>query len=503
MQSDSFSNLPDLPSTPRPKRTRTPTQDPDVDLDSFFRLKRFMTDAVTKEMEDVVISDQSLPTSPSRTSTLARLAEKGPSRSNIAGVLDFDSPKLSISANSGRRRHLVVTSANSPQLNRSGSFGDLHMGGSNSASMSEDYDFDEEDERLEHNYLDWRLPMSPRPSIPQCMPVEDALRGIIEKKKENEAKAIVLHRTPSEIIKDAAQNAIYARLRASPQHTMSSRFPPSSIGSRSPTSLSQVPFTNFTKRGSWSVSTASRASSSAPSPSTDIADAGDPLENPNSSDPNNFARIATPPLSTGQLHPKKRSIVIEELPEDDDTSMAQSPTLKASNRFNKRSMPDHLRQTSPSPTFRAESGSGMLTSSAEIARDEMEGENGIFEFSHSPTPQAPYRASFGDYMLTDDAMAFQNMHSPTNGGLRSSFASHSNSGFHSGANGGYFPSRTQEAYEPSNSTAPFETQAEYGNSHFRTSPPPRFSLFHGDHHADPNAGMDFSSTSPATPPMRF
>lgn len=433
---------------------------------------------------------------------MCRLAEKGPSRSNIAGVLDFDSPKLSISANNGRRRHMVVTSANSPQLNRSSSFGDLHMGGSTNVSMSEDYDLDEEDERLEHNYLDWRLPMSPRPSIPQCMPVEDALRGIIEKKKENEAKAIVLHRTPSEIIKDAAQNAIYARLRASPQHTMSSRFPSSPLGSRSPTSLSQVPFTNFTKRGSWSVSPASHISSSAPSPLADIADAGDPLGNPNADSINSFTRIATPPLSTGQLTSKKRSIIIEELPEDDDTSMAQSPTLTASNRFNKRSMPDHLRQTTPSPTYAAKSGSSMLTSSAEFARDDMEGDNGIFEFSHSPTPQAPYRASFGDYMLTDDAMAFQNMHSPTNGGLRSSFASHTNSGFHSSANGGYFPSRTQTAYTPNTSAAPFETQAEYGNSPFRTSPPPRFSLFHGDH-IDPNTGMEFSSTPPATPPMRF
>lgn len=72
MQPDSFAQLPNLPSTPRPKRTRTPSQDPDVDLDSYFRLKRFMTDAVTKEMEEVAISDQSLPTSPSRTSTLAR-----------------------------------------------------------------------------------------------------------------------------------------------------------------------------------------------------------------------------------------------------------------------------------------------------------------------------------------------------------------------------------------------------------------------------------------------
>lgn len=63
---------PDLPNPNRTKRGRTIAPDLDVELDCYFRSKRFMTEAVTKEMEDVIISDPPLTTSPSRTSTLTR-----------------------------------------------------------------------------------------------------------------------------------------------------------------------------------------------------------------------------------------------------------------------------------------------------------------------------------------------------------------------------------------------------------------------------------------------
>lgn len=65
----------DAPRPNRVKRSRVLSPDLDVDLDCFFRSKRFMTEAVTKEMEDVLISDPPLTTSPSRTSTLTRYAD--------------------------------------------------------------------------------------------------------------------------------------------------------------------------------------------------------------------------------------------------------------------------------------------------------------------------------------------------------------------------------------------------------------------------------------------
>lgn len=63
-----------LPRPNRIKRGRVLSPDLDVDLDCYFRSKRFMTESVTKEMEDVAISDPPLTTSPSRTSTLTRYA---------------------------------------------------------------------------------------------------------------------------------------------------------------------------------------------------------------------------------------------------------------------------------------------------------------------------------------------------------------------------------------------------------------------------------------------
>lgn len=172
-------------------------------------------------------------------------------------------------------------------------------------------------------------------------------------------------------------------------------------------------------------------------------------------------------------------MVIEELLEDDDVGMAQSPTLKSPSRFSKRPMPEHLRRMNPSPSFGTETGTNMLTSSVELAKDDTDGENGIFEFSHSQA-QSPYRASFGDYMLTDDAMAFQNTQYSANGGLRSSFSPHRSTTFHSSTNGGYFPSHSQSSYtEPSDSATPSETQADYENPQFRTSPHPASLSFTG------------------------
>jgi hypothetical protein len=64
--------VPDLPPPNRSKRTRPSNQDLDVELDNYFRSKRFMTESVAKEMEDVTISEPTITTSPSRTSTLTR-----------------------------------------------------------------------------------------------------------------------------------------------------------------------------------------------------------------------------------------------------------------------------------------------------------------------------------------------------------------------------------------------------------------------------------------------
>ena len=80
-----------------------------------------------------------------------------------------------------------------------------------------DFEDDLEDEEEENVFspLEWRLPpSSPRPKIPRPIPVENALQRLIEKKKEAEAKQVAVFRSPSDIIKDAAQNALYARLRS-------------------------------------------------------------------------------------------------------------------------------------------------------------------------------------------------------------------------------------------------------------------------------------------------
>lgn len=74
--------------------------------------------------------------------------------------------------------------------------------------------------------------------------MEDALQRLIEKKKEVEAKSVILHRTPSDIIKDAAQNALYARLRANPSNYHTGVFPTSPLSrfrTSFPTSRSPTP----------------------------------------------------------------------------------------------------------------------------------------------------------------------------------------------------------------------------------------------------------------------
>ena len=62
----------DLPSPTRIKRGRPNNQDLDVELDNYFRTKRYMTETISKEMEDVAIAEPIITTSPSRTSTLSR-----------------------------------------------------------------------------------------------------------------------------------------------------------------------------------------------------------------------------------------------------------------------------------------------------------------------------------------------------------------------------------------------------------------------------------------------
>lgn len=144
----------------------------------------------------------------------------------------------------------------------------------------------EEDEEDEENYfspLEWRLPpSSPRPSIPRPIPVESALQRLIEKKKEAEAKQIVMHRSPSDIIKGAAQNALYARLRSQS----------SPIGARhvfggmdSVPGVYQAPF------------------------------------------PSNSRHPKSIPLPIHYTSPTRRSsVLVEELP-DDDTELPQTPPL--------------------------------------------------------------------------------------------------------------------------------------------------------------------------------
>lgn len=62
----------DLPSPTRSKRGRPNNQDLDVELDNYFRSKRFMTETISKEMEDVAIAEPPITTSPSRSSAMSR-----------------------------------------------------------------------------------------------------------------------------------------------------------------------------------------------------------------------------------------------------------------------------------------------------------------------------------------------------------------------------------------------------------------------------------------------
>ena len=114
----------------------------------------------------------------------------------------------------GRRRHLVVTNANEVSSPRSHGEGSLSGSGGMKLSDFEDEEDEEEDETY-FSPLEWRLPpSSPRTTIPRPIPVESALKRLIEKKQEAEAKQVVVYRSPSDIIKGAAQNALYARLRS-------------------------------------------------------------------------------------------------------------------------------------------------------------------------------------------------------------------------------------------------------------------------------------------------
>jgi hypothetical protein len=507
MQTDTFIpplQLQDLPTTPRLKRVRSHNQDLDVELDSYFRTKRFMTEAVTKEMEEVAISEPPLTTSPSRTSTLARLAEKGPSRSNIVGVLDFDAPRLSVSASSGRRRQLVVTNANSPQLNRSGSFSDMSMTGSSLAPMNDEFDEEEEEERGNDPWLDWRSPMSPKPQIPRPVPLEDALQRLIEKKKETGAKALVLHRTPSEIIKGAAQSAIYARLRASPPNGGASRFPTSPLGSQSGNTYPQAPFTNFTQRGSWGSFNPDLATSSASSSPLDTQNVAYVPNGFGQRSNNTFPRAPTPPLLIDPRPSKRRSLLIEELPEDDDTTMVSSPTLKSSNYFAGRRAAFQPRYMHSEPQQHEDSTQEVLTTSTEQEPvDEMTANEGMASntFPVLNVGQQRFCPSYSDYMLTDDSMAFQPVvHSMGH-------PQHTPSGFgnrHFQTNNGFGSSLHSSPFDDAGETpsTPFGSSEGpvIGSTGFQTSPPPTFSLFHSQHSLDNQSQMELS-TPPQTPPV--
>lgn len=84
----------------------------------------------------------------------------------------------------------------------------------------EEVDEDEEEPIEDRNgTIEWRI-TTPKPSIPKPIEVpgvEDALQRLIEKKKkETDAKSLVLYRSPSDIIKGAAQQAILAKVKSRP-----------------------------------------------------------------------------------------------------------------------------------------------------------------------------------------------------------------------------------------------------------------------------------------------
>lgn len=128
---------------------------------------------------------------------------------------------------------MIVRSASDVPSPRNGDKSEGSLSGSGGMKLS---DFDDEDEDEEEEItigptIEWRFPpSSPRTTIPRPIPVEETLQRLIEKKKEAETKQVILYRSPSEIIKGAAQNALYQRLRSNNSgpdmlHTFRSSFP--------------------------------------------------------------------------------------------------------------------------------------------------------------------------------------------------------------------------------------------------------------------------------------
>jgi len=313
-----------------------------------------------------------------------RLAEKGPSRSGVASVLDFDAPKLSVSGSNNRRRALVVTTAGEVPLNRSMSGSDMHVNGNGNSSMYWEGEDEEDAEEAFSGPIEWRGPssMSPKPVPPMYLPVEDHLQKLIEKKKETEAKSMILYRSPSELIKDAAQNALYAKLRSS--------------GHSSPSHATFQSSASFQSRGVPS-SPMSRISTP-PRPSF-------PMASPNPQFGSTFGTFSNPLLH----HHHPHNIVVTDAESEFDMDSASAGV-------------SHLRQASQSPLIIEE----LPDEDAVPMGDILGQDTGMMmqtpSPSNSPSPPAshhllhrptgsspttpPTRTSFSDYMMTDDAMGF-------------------------------------------------------------------------------------------------
>jgi hypothetical protein len=216
---------------------------------------------------------------------------------------------------------------------------------------------DEENNNTDNNGLDgstieWRIPGPKTTSIPRGIPAqEDALQRLIEKKKEAEAKAVTLYRSPSEIIKDAAQQALLAKVRSLPANGETTFSRPFG-SSYAPFSSTTRPFTTPVQpRASYPMNPSSRFSmmhgtlqsdpssnfmSSSPPSSGFGYEPGSP-ERMAMTPPRLFERGSFSAYANSRGH-HSPGISIEELPSSDEELSSPSPIIM-----------DNMMRTSPPP----------------------------------------------------------------------------------------------------------------------------------------------------------
>lgn len=326
----------------------------------------------------------------------------------------------------------------------------MQVSSNGSVSMYLDEDEEEDAEEQFSSAQEWRMSsvLPQRAKTPMYLPVEDHLQRLIEKKKEVEAKSMVLYRSPSDLIKDAAQNALYAKVRSSSPSAPS----PSSFASsayylsknRSTSPLGRIPTTT---RPSFPMAS--------PTPHFGISPVSYASQR---NHPHSIVVTDTDSDSTA-IH-TKAPILIEELPDDDETSFGNA-ILQDSMKISPPPQEEMMQEGILSPTA---STSPMHTGWGNMA------------------PTTPPRASFADYMMTDDSMGFVHTRSASNSPTPSYAPAPDSSHAH-----------TPPMMMSGSGRAYMGGMYHSGNSS-NSPPPPNYSFFND------SSDMDISSTPPPRAP---